>query len=146
MSNVSRQEAVHSLFENETLLREGAELRKSPPIVMFVHALNPFGFHFGRRVNEHNVDLNRNYKSKGQWEAMASLDANAFGYEELDAFMNPRYDLENVVAVSEALPSSLFVRGVWVAWYYWTFFFNAIYHLITYASSFSTNETIFHAC
>ena len=28
--------------------------------VLLVHALNPFGFAFNRRVNEHNVDLNRN--------------------------------------------------------------------------------------
>lgn len=29
--------------------------------VLFVHALNPYGFAWLRRVNEHNVDLNRNY-------------------------------------------------------------------------------------
>ena len=29
--------------------------------VIFVHALNPYGFAYGRRVNEHNVDLNRNF-------------------------------------------------------------------------------------
>ena len=28
--------------------------------VCFIHALNPFGFKFDRRVNENNVDLNRN--------------------------------------------------------------------------------------
>lgn len=28
--------------------------------VLLVHALNPYGFMFGRRTNEHNVDLNRN--------------------------------------------------------------------------------------
>ena len=30
--------------------------------VLFVHALNPFGFSHGRRVNEDNVDLNRNFR------------------------------------------------------------------------------------
>jgi hypothetical protein len=29
--------------------------------VILVHALNPFGFSHGRRVNEHNIDLNRNF-------------------------------------------------------------------------------------
>jgi len=29
--------------------------------VVFVHALNPFGFAWSRRVNEDNVDLNRNF-------------------------------------------------------------------------------------
>jgi hypothetical protein len=31
------------------------------PAVVFVHALNPFGFSWVRRVNEDNVDLNRNF-------------------------------------------------------------------------------------
>ena len=30
--------------------------------VAFVHAVNPFGFSHGRRVNEDNVDLNRNFR------------------------------------------------------------------------------------
>jgi len=29
--------------------------------VLFVHAVNPFGFAWGRRTNEDNVDLNRNF-------------------------------------------------------------------------------------
>jgi hypothetical protein len=29
--------------------------------VLFVHAINPFGFAWGRRTNEDNVDLNRNF-------------------------------------------------------------------------------------
>jgi Protein of unknown function (DUF2817) len=29
--------------------------------LVFAHALNPYGFSFGRRVNEDNVDLNRNF-------------------------------------------------------------------------------------
>lgn len=33
----------------------------SGPTLVFVHALNPFGFSWVRRVNEDNVDLNRNF-------------------------------------------------------------------------------------
>ncbi len=29
--------------------------------VLFIHAINPFGFAWGRRTNEDNVDLNRNF-------------------------------------------------------------------------------------
>jgi len=29
--------------------------------VVFVHGLNPYGFSYGRRVNEDNIDLNRNF-------------------------------------------------------------------------------------
>ena len=31
------------------------------PTLVFIHALNPFGFSWVRRVNEDNVDLNRNF-------------------------------------------------------------------------------------
>ena len=33
----------------------------SGPTLVFVHALNPYGFSWVRRVNEDNVDLNRNF-------------------------------------------------------------------------------------
>jgi len=35
--------------------------RSTGPAIVFVHALNPFGFSWVRRVNEDNVDLNRNF-------------------------------------------------------------------------------------
>jgi Protein of unknown function (DUF2817) len=34
--------------------------------IVFAHALNPYGFSFGRRVNEDNVDLNRNFHDFAQ--------------------------------------------------------------------------------
>jgi len=33
--------------------------------VLFVHAVNPHGFSHGRRVNEDNIDLNRNFRDFG---------------------------------------------------------------------------------
>ena len=42
------------------LLREGIEAPKGTKIVM-LHALNPFGFSWDRRVNEDNADINRNF-------------------------------------------------------------------------------------
>ena len=47
------------------LLRDDAFLAMATAArvgVLFVHALNPFGFSHGRRVNEDNVDLNRNFR------------------------------------------------------------------------------------
>ncbi|MAT06198.1 MAG: hypothetical protein CL424_14255 [Acidimicrobiaceae bacterium] len=35
--------------------------REGGPAIVFVHALNPYGFSWVRRVNEDNVDLNRNF-------------------------------------------------------------------------------------
>jgi hypothetical protein len=46
--------------------------RPAPDIALvLVHALNPYGFAWGRRVNEDNVDLNRSFvdHSRGQYPA-----------------------------------------------------------------------------
>ncbi len=42
-------------------LRQGAPGRHDDVRVLLVHALNPHGFSWVRRVNEDNVDLNRNF-------------------------------------------------------------------------------------
>ncbi len=51
--------------------------------IIFVHILNPFGMAYSRRVNESNVDLNRNFLRDG--EAYAGADEN---YGRLDPFLN----------------------------------------------------------
>lgn len=68
------------------LLEERLATWKPPPGlgVVLLHALNPFGFHAVRRVNEHNVDLNRNFLLDG--EAYAGAPA---GYARLDPLLNP---------------------------------------------------------
>lgn len=50
--------------------------------MLLVHALNPYGFAYGRRVNENNVDLNRN--------AVAEFPGPANpAYARLAAWLNP---------------------------------------------------------
>ena len=53
--------------------------------VVFVHALNPFGMAWSRRVNENNVDLNRNFLGSG--EAYSGSDPR---YENLGKILNAR--------------------------------------------------------
>lgn len=43
------------------LLRSGELGESAGSKIMLVHGINPFGFSYGRRVNEDNVDLNRNF-------------------------------------------------------------------------------------
>jgi|SRR6185369_6954265 len=66
---------------------KGREPRVQYPKVqcLFLHALNPYGFAWLRRVNEHNVDLNRNFLLPG--EAYRGAPA---GYAALDGLLNPR--------------------------------------------------------
>jgi hypothetical protein len=52
--------------------------------LVFVHALNPYGFAWLRRANEDNVDLNRNFLAAGK-EYRGFPD----GYNLLDPFLNP---------------------------------------------------------
>lgn len=40
---------------------ERLRLRGDRTAVLFIHAMNPHGFAWGRRVNEDNIDLNRNF-------------------------------------------------------------------------------------
>jgi hypothetical protein len=53
--------------------------------LVYVHALNPFGMAWLRRVNESNVDLNRNFLEGGQ-----PYRGSPKAYTELDPFLNPR--------------------------------------------------------
>ena len=59
--------------------------------VLFVHAVNPYGFHFNRRFNENNVDLNRNWMwTEDEWAKALGREPNAHGYETMSSFLNPR--------------------------------------------------------
>lgn len=68
------------LLHDETFLRAA---REAGIAVLFIHAVNPYGFSHGRRVNEDNVDLNRNFRDFGQ-----SLPDDA-AYAEIHSMLLP---------------------------------------------------------
>jgi hypothetical protein len=71
-----------------TWLRDGVDIPDDFGIVL-IHAINPYGFAWVRRVNEDNVDLNRN-----GIDFAAPLPENP-GYDELaDALVPPTWDGE----------------------------------------------------
>ena len=51
---------------------------------VMVHALNPFGFAWRRRVDEDNIDLNRNLLLEGE-----PFRGSPVGYARFDAILNP---------------------------------------------------------
>ncbi len=51
--------------------------------LILIHAVNPYGMAFHRRVNESNVDLNRNFLKKGQWKGAHEA------YHLLHRLLNP---------------------------------------------------------
>jgi hypothetical protein len=62
--------------------------------VILIHAINPFGFAWGRRVTEENVDLNRNFVDFSK-----PLPANP-DYEALAEHINPREWSEAALAAA----------------------------------------------
>ncbi len=68
------------------LLRDDAfvdAVRDARVAALFVHAVNPWGFSHGRRVNEDNVDLNRNFR-----DFAVPLPADA-AYDEVHPLLIP---------------------------------------------------------
>lgn len=61
--------------------------------VYFIHSLNPWGMKNKRRVNENNIDLNRNFL-----ENFTAYKNHK--YEKLDSFFNPKTELKNISDVS----------------------------------------------
>ena len=63
---------------------------KHQPTVIFVHALNAYGFAHLRRFNEHGVDLNRNWLTREQFKARQAEDPNRRGYLDIYELLNPK--------------------------------------------------------
>jgi hypothetical protein len=66
------------------------QLLDHPPLpppdtaIVIAHILNPFGMAWLQRVNENNVDLNRNFRTDGTYAGAPPM------YARLDSFLNPR--------------------------------------------------------
>ena len=59
------------------------------PTQIYVHAVNPFGMHNNRRVNEDNIDLNRNFLMPQEFAKAKARDPNHAGYVTFDHLLNP---------------------------------------------------------
>jgi Protein of unknown function (DUF2817) len=62
---------------------------KDTPTIVFVHALNAYGMAYNRRVNEDNIDLNRNFLTEAQFATVLARDPNFAGYNDIDFAINP---------------------------------------------------------
>jgi hypothetical protein len=66
-------------------LMEGIPALPGDAAIVIVHVLNPYGCAWLRRVNENNVDLNRNFGAAGDDDAGLNR-----GYATVDALLNPQ--------------------------------------------------------
>eukprot|EP00551_Chaetoceros_affinis_P009770 CAMPEP_0203683600 /NCGR_PEP_ID=MMETSP0090-20130426/47606_1 /ASSEMBLY_ACC=CAM_ASM_001088 /TAXON_ID=426623 /ORGANISM="Chaetoceros affinis, Strain CCMP159" /LENGTH=333 /DNA_ID=CAMNT_0050552751 /DNA_START=381 /DNA_END=1379 /DNA_ORIENTATION=- len=78
-----------SLLLNDTMKSHFDYEDESLPTIVFVHALNPYGFSKLRRFNENNVDLNRNFLQDHQFDDVQARDPNHIGYVDMMDFINP---------------------------------------------------------
>lgn len=53
--------------------------------ILFIHALNPYGFKYFRRTNENNVDLNRNFATAEEFKSINNE------YEKLKTLFQPEH-------------------------------------------------------
>ncbi len=75
--------------------------------VTLIHAINPYGFAHDRRVNEDNVDLNRNFVDHDN----GALPAND-GYREINHALNPQSrDATTATAGQDAIRAFVAANG-----------------------------------
>lgn len=100
-SGSAAQAAILEYIEDKQLYTN-EEVGELPTIVL-IHALNPFGFANNRRVNEDNVDLNRNILSEEEFRFVKGRDPNYAGYVDLDSSLNPTSKFHSNVVINEIL-------------------------------------------
>ena len=57
------------------------------PLLLLIHSVNPYGMAHYRRMNENNVDLNRN--GIHDFSRVVNRDPNIAGYDDFDHVFNP---------------------------------------------------------
>jgi len=123
-----------SACQTRILLGEGvAAARGEATGVLLVHALNPYGFAYLRRVNEDNIDINRNFVDHGgpqhndQYDlvhhALTPQGTGAFSAGEMIASLaalreqlGPRILQEAVTRGQYRHPDGLFYGGTRPCW------------------------------
>jgi len=75
-----------------SILKGLAERRSTPlvPTVVLIHAVNPWGMAYFRRVNENNVDLNRNALLPRHFEQLSRHDRLSKDYTMFSPVANPK--------------------------------------------------------
>lgn len=76
---------VGSALQNKFIEENFWQLRDKNLGLLIIHAVNPYGFQFSRRVTEQNIDLNRNFVLSP--EVFQSRNG---GYEKVAGLLNPK--------------------------------------------------------
>lgn len=90
------QTSVLSMLSETPTMRKaytdgGTDDDHRPPTLLFIHAVNPYGFANNRRFNEDNIDLNRNFLTDEKFTEVYHRDPNFAGYVDIDFMINPSW-------------------------------------------------------
>jgi hypothetical protein len=117
-----------------SLLRQDLTARVPKGVKLVVlHALNPFGFSWNRRVNEHNADINRNFVDFANppankaydnlADAIAPRTISAAAMKKANALLRAYSDEHGPFALQEAIsrgqyhhPNGLYFGGMQESW------------------------------
>jgi len=114
------------------MLREGLEAPKGAKIVV-LHALNPYGFAWDRRVNEDNADINRNFVDHkkppankpyaAMVDAISPKDLKKATWKEANARLKAYSNKHSTFALQEAItkgqyrfPDGIYFGGSKESW------------------------------
>lgn len=114
------------------MLREGIEAPKGAKIVM-LHALNPYGFAWDRRVNEDNADINRNFVDHKKppankdyarmAQAISPRDLSKAAWKAANAVLRAYSEKHGAFALQEAItkgqykyPDGIYYGGAKESW------------------------------
>lgn len=75
---------VGSALQNQFIKENFWQLRDADLGILIIHAINPYGFKFHRRVSENNIDLNRNFDTSAELFALKNE-----GYQQVNPLLNP---------------------------------------------------------
>ncbi len=84
-----------SLLDSAISNEKSFDNDETKPTILFIHALNAYGFAKLRRFNENNVDLNRNFLTESEFKEKISQDPNHAGYVDLMDLSNPTQSFMN---------------------------------------------------
>lgn len=113
LSGESRNKKAENVETSQTSL-DSHDITSEPdsPTIILVHALNPIGFAKNRRVNEDNIDLNRNFLKEKEFQTVRNRDPDFAGYVTIDDIINPTSKPFKNVFLNDAYSIYLTVTAV----------------------------------
>ncbi len=75
--------------------------------VLFIHAVNPYGFKHARRVTENNIDLNRNLLAGGEASEKEAFSIKNDAYADINDLFNPQGMFDGTSAVTMEFPENV---------------------------------------